>query len=151
MRSFFLIAPLISLVFFLLFKVRSHVLVVGSNVISIRTLLYAMLVILILNSLSVYFFRFKSLFIINNVVALYAIIIISALFFLAMVYLLYNLPDSFFYQPRRYISSSIDNESENGVRMLYPVALNISLIVFFSVNFLTMVYTYLSLGTHKTA
>lgn len=149
MRNFFLIAPLISLVFFLLFKVKSLVLVVGSNVISIKTLLYAMLVMLILNSLSVYFFRFKSLFIINNLIALYSIVIISALFFLAVVYLLYYLPDSFFYQPRRYISSSVDDLTEKGVRMLYPVAFNVFLIIFFSINFLTMLYIYLSLGTQK--
>lgn len=144
MKYLYLTIPFISLFALLSFKIGNFILVIGNHLFSSKNLCYTTLFFLFAVSLSIFFLRGKNLFINRYGHLLFVVIILSFLFCLVLFLLLYFLPDSIFYQPRRYISLSENNYDEKGVKVLYPALFKIILLIYFTMSSLVLSMIYIS-------
>lgn len=70
--------------------------------------------------------------------------IASCFFFLFFMYIIYTFPSSLFYLPRSYVSFGDIGKQKIGAKILKPFLAAFMLVTYFTINFISIVYIFLS-------
>jgi len=144
MKYLLLLIPIMCIVVFWATKTKELVLVNGNFLLSSSHLIYSFLFVNLFLPAITFFFEKSSVFIIRSYFMVLCVCAISFIFYLVLIYLMYWLPDSLFYRPRRWLSFKSDVGPEVGATVLYPIAFGFFLTTFYMINFITLLGIFVS-------